>query len=51
MLTACSPASRDEKNRGKKQETMWAFFYPRGEEKKEKQTKLRMNVRNVYIWV
>ena len=26
MLTACPPASRDEKNRGKKQETMWAFF-------------------------
>ena len=40
MTTACPRAPCDEKNRGKKQQTD-----PRGEEKKEKQHKLRMNIR------
>ena len=43
MTRACP---RDEKSRGKKQQTD-----PRGEDKKEKQHKLRMNIRNEYISV
>ena len=46
MTTASPRALRDEKNRGKKQQTD-----PRGEEKKEKQHKLRMNIQNLYISV
>ena len=44
MTTACPRAPRDEENRGKKQQTD-----PHGEDKKKKQRKLRMKVRNVYI--
>ena len=42
----CPRAPREEENRGKKQQTD-----PRGEHNKEKQHKLRMNIRNVYISV
>ena len=47
MTTECLNALRDEKNRGKKQQQT----DPRGEDKKEKQHKLCMNIRNVYISV
>ena len=43
MTTASPRVLRDEKNRGKKQQTD-----PRGEEKNEKQHKLRMNMQNLY---
>ena len=36
---------RDEENGGKKQQTN-----PRGEDKKKKQHKIRMNIPNVYIF-
>ena len=51
MLTACPPASRDQKIEGKNKKQCGPFFDPRGEDKKEKQTKPPMNVRNVYILV
>ena len=44
--TAWPRAPSDEENRGKKKQTD-----PRGEDKKEKQHKLRMNIRNVFIVV
>ena len=46
MTTASPRVLRDEKNRGKKRQTD-----PRGEEKNEKQHKLRMNMQNLYISV
>ena len=46
MTTACPRAPRDEKNRENKQQTD-----PRGEDKKEKQHKLRTKIRNAYISV
>ena len=45
MTTACPRAPRDEENRGKKKQQT----DPHGEDKKKKQRKLRMKVRNVYI--
>ena len=46
MTTACSPAPRDEKNRGeKKQQTD-----PRGEDNKEKQHKLYVWIYEMYIF-
>ena len=46
MTTACRRAPRDKKNRENKQQTD-----PRGGDKKEKQHKLRMNIRNACILV
>ena len=46
MTTACRRAPRDKNTRENKQQTD-----PRGEDKKEKQNKLRMNIRNAYILV
>ena len=46
MTTACRRAPRDKKTRENKQQTD-----PRGKDKKEKQNKLRMNIRNAYILV
>ena len=41
-----SRAPRDEESRGKKQQTD-----PRGEDNKENQHNLRMNIRNVYSYI
>ena len=46
MTTACRRAPRDKKTIENKQQTD-----PRSEDKKEKQNKLRMNIRNAYILV
>ena len=46
MTTACRRAPRDKKTGENKQQTD-----PRGEDKKEKQNKLPMNIRNAYILV
>ena len=46
MTTACRRAPRDKKTRENKQQTD-----PRGGDKKEKQNKLPMNIRNAYILV
>ena len=46
MTTASRRAPRYKKTRENKQQTD-----PRGEDKKEKQNKLRMNIRNAYILV
>ena len=45
MITACPRAPRDEENRGKKQQTD-----PRGEDKKEKQHKLRILSQITFIF-
>ena len=46
MTMTCRRAPRAEESRGKKQQTD-----PRGEDNKENQHNLRMNIRNVYSYI
>ena len=48
-MTVTCPRALREKKKKKQQQQQQQQTDPRGEDKKEKQYKLRMNIRNVYI--